>query len=137
MNKILSFLVVDDDEDDREIFEIATRGLTIPVNVILKESAKDAMEYLHTSPIVPDAIFLDLNMPKIDGRMLLKELKADTKTTKIPVAIISTSMAEHDISETKTSGAVEFIIKPSDTDVLTLHLNNFIQSKLNFNQNEK
>jgi len=64
----------------------------------------------------PDLILLDLNLPKMDGREVLAEIKSDTKLRRIPVVILTTSMAEQDILRTYNLHANCYITKPVDMD---------------------
>jgi len=68
----------------------------------------------------PDLILLDLNLPKIDGREILAEIKGDEHLKSIPVVILTTSRAEEDIIETYQKHANSYITKPVD-------LNHFIR----------
>ena len=63
---------------------------------------------------LPDFIFLDLNMPKMDGRTCLAELKKDVKLKNIPVIIFTTTSHSKEIDETYELGAAYFLSKPSD-----------------------
>ena len=65
---------------------------------------------------VPDLILLDLNLPKKDGRQVLKEIKEDTKLRTIPVAILSISKAEEDILQSYNMHVNCYITKPLDMD---------------------
>ena len=67
------------------------------------------------SPLIgsADLLFLDLNMPKVDGKKCLSELKKSARLKDIPVVIYSTSSLKKDIEETKAMGAVHFMTKPS------------------------
>jgi CheY-like chemotaxis protein len=77
------------------------------------------MDYLHrkgkyASVAQPDLILLDLNLPKKDGREVLKEIKSDPDLRRIPVVILTTSKAEEDIFKTYDSHANCYITKPVD-----------------------
>ena len=122
----MTFLLIDDDEDDRDLFEIALNNLEQKPNYHSAASCCSALELLESGTIKPDYIFLDLNMPQISGRECLKELKKSIKLSGIPVIIFSTSSDNRDISETKEMGAIDFITKPSKTSELTQILHNFI-----------
>jgi len=72
-------------------------------------------ENLNAAPR-PDLILLDLNLPKIDGRELLSEIKCSEDLKSIPVVILTTSTAEEDIIETYNNHANSYITKPVDLD---------------------
>lgn len=86
-----------------------------PIQLTNAETALEALEILRQpDAVLPDVIFLDLNMPGMDGKECLRELKRDDRLASIPVLMYSTSSHARDIEETMQSGAVGFITKPSD-----------------------
>jgi CheY-like chemotaxis protein len=103
-------LLVDDDEDDRE-FMLQVLGDSFPeIACTIAVNGRDAFEQL--KGYRPDIIFLDLNMPLMDGRQFLRLIKQRTDLAEIPVVILSTSSDIETITETKLLGAKEFITKP-------------------------
>lgn len=89
------------------------------VNII--NNGEDALNYLHRegkyrNQILPDIILLDLNMPKMDGRELLKEIKRDPILKCIPVIVLTTSGLEEDIIKSYDLHANCYIKKPNDMD---------------------
>lgn len=94
---------------------------------------QEALELLTSKKTLPDIIFLDLNMPRMDGKQLLYELKHDAKFKNIPVFIYTTSSHSRDIEETIQSGAACFITKPSSIhelkEMLSIILNNLHDMK--------
>lgn len=108
-------MIVDDDSDDREFFCDAVTELDSPAECLTAINGEDALKILRNEKEhLPDYIFLDLNMPKMDGRTCLAELKKDVKLKNIPVIIFSTSSQPKDIEETRELGAAYFLTKPSD-----------------------
>ncbi len=132
-NKFVVILLIDDDEDDRDFFKIALSDADINVNCQMASGATMAYEKLENSDFIPDFIFLDLNMPGINGRACLKQLKSNSKTAQIPVVIYSTSSEKHDINETQALGAVHFITKPTNLTQLTADLTNFFNQQFQSN----
>lgn len=126
MEKQITFFLIDDDEDDRELFEIALEKIEIPVNFLSAGDGMKALQLLKESNELPDYIFLDLNMPQMDGRECLTALKKDRQLSNIPVIIFSTSNDPRDKEDTQKLGAVDFITKPFKTSELTQILNHFI-----------
>ena len=112
-------LLIDDDIDDREIFMLAFQGVRSTIGCTILEDSQHALEQLRLGRITPDLIFLDLNMPKMNGHEFLKEMKANEELKKIPVIILSTSAHPHTIEETRRLGAHQFIKKPNQSDELT------------------
>ena len=111
-HKIL--MIVDDDKDDRFFFRSAIRKKNPSYECIEAVNGADALKQLRQLTVLPDFIFLDLNMPKMDGRECLKELKKDKALQKIPVIIYSTSEYKVDINVAKELGADFFLTKLSD-----------------------
>lgn len=111
-HKIL--MIVDDDKDDRFFFRSAIRKKNPSYECIEAENGADALKQLRQLTLLPDFIFLDLNMPKMDGRECLKELKKDKALSKIPVIIYSTSEFKVDITVANELGADYFLTKLSD-----------------------
>ncbi|HKC67299.1 MAG TPA: response regulator [Bacteroidia bacterium] len=126
-NKI-TFFLIDDDVDDRELFALALQDMDAKPAFYEASMACEALSILKNGEVMPDYIFLDLNMPKMNGRECLKELKNTTMLAHIPVIIFSTSSDPRDIAETKAMGAIEFITKPSKTSELTAILNNLLNT---------
>ena len=106
-------LMVDDDEDDRRLFFEAAHEVSNSIRCLSAEDGEKALQLLHPgeSPL-PDYIFLDLNMPRINGKQCLEEIKKTQNLLHIPVIIFTTTRREEDVEETKRLGAVEFLTKP-------------------------
>ena len=106
--------LVDDDPDDRMIFKLIFNEYKIARELIELGDGLALMEYLDTChrDQIPALIFLDRNMPKMDGIQVLKLLKANFVYRHIPVVIFSNSRAAIDKSEAYKWGANFFITKP-------------------------
>lgn len=83
--------MVDDDQDDREVFLEAIRKVYPSVQVDFAKDGEEALVLLNTMQVNPDVIFLDHNMPRKTGVQCLRALKADVKTRSIPVVMYTTS----------------------------------------------
>lgn len=108
-----NILVIDDDEDDLEIFVAAVNELSGSATCTPVSDAHSALESLKKKTLDPDVIFLDLNMPVMNGRQFLTLVKSDQSLRDIPVIIFSTSSHSETIEETKQLGANGFITKPN------------------------
>src|SRR5690348_12426970 len=97
----LTCLLIDDDPDDREIFGIALEEVDKVCRYITTENGIEALELLEDSTSIPDFIFLDLNMPLMDGKECLREIKKIPHLNRVPVIIYSTSSYEKDVEDTK------------------------------------
>ncbi len=119
MKNPLRILLTDDDEGDRLIFQEIFEEMDLPITVQLLKNAVELMDYLHKQDaILPDLLFLDLNMPNKNGMTCLKEIRSDENLNDISVAIYSTSATEKDIDESYHHGANVYITKPGDYNIL-------------------
>ncbi|QJB33907.1 response regulator [Chitinophaga oryzae] len=124
--KYSSVLLIDDDIDDRMIFGDVLKEL-VP-DIIYNEAinGEDALAKLEAG-LVPDLIFLDLNMPRVDGKQFLAELRQITHLRHIPVIIYTTSSHESDKKETRALGASYFITKPNSLHELNQLLKGILE----------
>lgn len=107
-------MIIDDDADDRFFFKSALSKMRLTMDCIEVNGGKEALELLRKAIQLPDYIFLDINMPRIDGRECLKQLKSDEKLKHIPVIMYSTSFSEESIIEFHKLGALSCLFKPTD-----------------------
>ena len=113
-----NLLLIDDDEDDQHIFMTAAAEVSDNVSCVAFYDARKALRKLESGEITPDVIFLDLNMPMMNGEQFLTEIKKNENLKKIPVIIFSTSSNQNTIEAVKALGASAFITKPSLYDEL-------------------
>ena len=114
MAQNLTFLLVDDDADDIFLFREVLSGVAPEINLRTASNGQEALEVLSREiNHLPDLIFLDLNMPRMDGKQCLTELKNIDRLKGIPVIIYTTSSHSRDVEETMQLGAISFITKPS------------------------
>lgn len=114
-------LYIDDDPDDRENFEYALEQCSVKINLTTAVDADDAIKKL-ASEQKPTCIYLDVNMPKMNGIQLLKILKSNTNYAQIPVIIFSTAVDKKSREEAMKLGAAEVVLKPSSFQGLLDHL---------------
>ena len=111
----LKVLLADDDEDDRMFFEDAISELPIKTHLRSVADGDELLDYLSDpNNVMPNLIFLDLNMPKKGGIECLKEIRSDERFNNLCIAIYSTSASEQDIENTFILGANVYIRKPND-----------------------
>lgn len=120
VNQINILLVEDNPADARLIEEVFKDTKTQNKLYVVKDGV-DAMAFLNQEDAYvdmpkPDVILLDLNLPRKDGREVLKELKEDNTLKRIPIVILTTSSAEEDIIRTYENHANCYITKPVDFD---------------------
>lgn len=121
----LFILIAEDDADDRFLLQTAfeENGFTDTLEFV--ENGIELIDYLsnilnkRTLDVqFPGFILLDLNMPKKDGREVLKEIKQHPELKKIPVIIFTTTKNEHEIRRCYELGANTYVVKPVSFDAL-------------------
>jgi CheY-like chemotaxis protein len=105
-------LMADDDQEDCLLARIAFEESAMEGEIRFVEDGKELMEYLRNESPRPDLILLDLNMPRMDGRSALREIKSNQNLKDIPVVILTTSRQEKDVKFCLDAGACEFKTKP-------------------------
>lgn len=123
------FFIVDDDSDDQDLFIEAVNEVDNSIECVSASNCEEALDLLKNKRItLPDMIFLDLNMPRLNGKQCLAELKRESHLRHIPVIIYSTSSEKRDIDETTKLGAAHFLTKPNKFEELCKALS-FVLSK--------
>ncbi len=117
-------LIAEDDADDRFLLQTAFEENGYKDKLHFVENGVEVLEYLHEltqyeqAEKMPKFILLDLNMPKKDGREVLKELKSNPRYKKIPVIIFSTTNNEQEMRRCYELGANSYITKPNSFENL-------------------
>jgi CheY-like chemotaxis protein len=120
-------LLVEDNPADQELIRRALEKATMDKELRIVEDGEEALAYLFrrgkyqapaTSP-TPDLLLLDLNLPKVNGLRVLKEIRADSKLRPLPVLVLTTSRQEKDIIRSYALGCNSFFTKPGGLDQLT------------------
>jgi chemotaxis family two-component system response regulator Rcp1 len=124
MGKPIEILMVEDNPGDVRLTVEALKETKLNNNLSIAKNGVEALAYLrqegdHADAPRPDLILLDLNLPKKDGREVLREIKADKELGRIPVVILTTSQAEEDIIKTYDLHANCYISKPVDLEQFT------------------
>lgn len=132
ISKSFNIILADDEDNDRLLFVDALSELKLKTIIHIVNDGVELMEYLNKeNNVLPQLIFLDLNMPRKNGLECLKEIKANDKFNNIAVAIFSTSTSEKDIEETFINGANVYINKPNSFEGLKQALNKVITTAFN------
>ena len=116
----IAILLADDDEDDRLLTHEALAENRLANDLREVRDGTELLDYLHRRGAYaapgaaprPGLILLDLNMPKMDGREALQQIKADPGLRTIPIVVLTTSQVEEDIYRTYDLGVNSFISKP-------------------------
>ena len=118
----MKILLIDDDEDDRDIFKEAVSMAVPGIECLMAKDGEEGMSVLKGLAVLPDHIFLDINMPRMDGKEFLKQVKAHPVFMKIPVVVYSTSKHKSELGEYFRLGAANYITKPSEFNLLVTYL---------------
>jgi len=113
-----TLLIVDDDPDDIQLFCEALAEINETIHCFSATNGEEALQLLKATIVKPDFIFLDLNMPRMNGKQLLVQLKSDPQFASILVIIYSTSKIKQDVEDSLRMGAVAFITKPNKFEYL-------------------
>lgn len=125
MNRIF---LIDDDEDDQIFFKDVIESINPALRFDIAINGKMALDKLKNSTSLPDIIFLDLNMPIMNGFEFLIQIKKENALSKIPVGIFTTSNIVRDIELTKEFGARFFLTKPTDFQILRKKLQQILST---------
>jgi CheY-like chemotaxis protein len=117
--QLVEILLVEDNPGDVDLTLEALEEAKLRNNVSVAKDGVEAMQFLRQEESFsgaprPDLILLDLNMPRMDGREVLEELKADPDLKRIPVVVLTTSEAEQDVLDAYEHSANAYIVKPVD-----------------------
>ena len=127
MRKSNVIMIVDDDEDDREFFCEALDKIDVDLKCLHLENGEKALQYLQDDEKpMPDYIFLDLNMPRLNGKECLVAIKKIDHLKKVPVIIYSTSNHPTDKEQTLQLGAHGFIHKQTEFNSLCKELKQWL-----------
>ena len=114
-----NILLVEDNDDDVLLTKHAFKNISIAVEFQVARDGLEALKLLrreapYTDAVPPHVVLLDLNMPRMDGRQLLSELKQDESLKVIPTIILTTSAAEDDVCSAYRNHANAYMTKPMD-----------------------
>ncbi|BAM04272.1 response regulator [Phycisphaera mikurensis] len=134
-------LLVDDNPDDRELARMAIASLQRPLDVVEAMDGLEALDLLRnrgadkrvSGPLPrPSLILLDVNMPRLDGKQFLRELRGDERYARLPVVMFTTSTAPWDVDESYAAGCNLYLVKPFAADELTRMLGDLFRLYLEF-----
>ncbi|GAC1311728.1 MAG: hypothetical protein NVSMB24_31860 [Mucilaginibacter sp.] len=127
-------LIIDDDQDDQEIFLMCVRKISRNINCMTMDDGIEALSMLTSKPqYIPDYIFVDVNMPKMNGIDCLRALKGIDRLKDTKIFMYSTTSETSTLNESKRLGANDFIVKPPKTEELKEKLSTIFEivSKMN------
>ncbi|MCE5213490.1 MAG: response regulator [Methanobacterium sp.] len=123
----VEILLVEDNETDAELTIRALKRKNLTNKLVWVKDGAEALEFLFATGTysdrnregLPRLILLDLRMPKVDGLEVLQRIKADDKTKKIPVVVLTSSKEDKDIVESYKLGVNSYVSKPVEFDEFT------------------
>jgi two-component system, response regulator len=115
-------LLVEDNPDDRDLALLAFEQSKIAAEIVVAKDGVAALDYLFGIGVhegrdtskMPQVVLLDLKLPKLDGLEVLKRIRSDTRTKRLPVVILTSSDEQRDLVESYEQGANSYIRKPVD-----------------------
>lgn len=115
----VTILLVEDSPTDAELARRALTRARPGVRIVDAKDGYEALAYLrkdagHEGASDPDLILLDLNMPRMDGRELLRVVKSDARLKRIPVVVLTTSAESGDVQSVYAAGGNAYVVKPHD-----------------------
>ncbi|MGG7664599.1 response regulator [Dyadobacter sp. BHUBP1] len=126
----ISILLVDDDVDDQEIFLLTMQDTGADVECEFACDGIQALEKLGGESYQPHLIFIDINMPKMNGMELLVELKRNPRLVKIPIYMYSTSDQKEIVTKCMELGASGFMKKSPDIEEMRRDFSQLIDSRI-------
>ena len=121
MKTLARILLVDDNPNDAEMALEAFAESNLANEVVVVSDGQEALDYLlregafaERTPGNPAVILLDLKLPKIDGKEVLRRIRADARLKLVPVVIMTSSREERDIAEGYQLGVNAYVVKPVD-----------------------
>jgi len=109
-------LLVEDNDDDIELTQLCFKNNHISNEMVIARDGAEAVNYLRAVPDLPMLVLLDLKLPKIGGLEVLRILRADERTKRLPVVVLTSSIEEKDLVNSYNLGANSYIRKPVDLD---------------------
>jgi CheY-like chemotaxis protein len=118
-------LLAEDDPADQELTRRAFQDDVLKADLRIVPNGEAALDYLRRRESFadpeqaprPDLVLLDLNMPRIGGKQVLREMREDPELRRIPVVVLTTSQQEEDILRSYSLGCNSFVTKPADIDL--------------------
>jgi CheY-like chemotaxis protein len=122
MNRSRTILLVEDNPDDVELTLRAFARSKVLNEIVVARDGQEALDLLLGSPgaagrelpVLPEVVLLDLKLPKVDGLEVLRRLRADERTRRLPVVVLTSSNEERDVVSSYDLGANSFVRKPVD-----------------------
>jgi two-component system, response regulator len=123
----VEIIIVEDNPQDAELTMRALKKLNVAYNILVAEDGEEALDMIFSRGVYeerkthtpPKVIFLDLKLPKVSGLEILKEIKTNPLTKKIPVVIVTSSREDPDIKAAYELGANGYVVKPVEFEAFS------------------
>ncbi len=132
MTTPIKILLADDDEDDQLFFMDALKEISPNLQCTVAQNGMEVIKILEKEPPPPSVIFLDLNMPLMNGFECLEQLKKTKPYSEIPVVILTTSKNINDVNRSMKLGAEAFLTKASNFESIKNQLRSILQKSFAF-----
>jgi two-component system, response regulator len=124
VNTAVEILLVEDNPNDVELTLRALKKNNLANRVFVVKDGAEALDFIFATgefsdrdiQNIPKVVFLDLKLPKVDGLEVLRRMKADERTAKIPVVVLTSSQEDRDVVESYKLGVNSYVTKPVDFD---------------------
>jgi len=114
MHRSNKILLVEDNPDDVELARRAFRKINVTEEIAVASDGAAALAYMMDAESMPSLVLLDLQLPKVHGLDVLRRLRAEKRTRRVPIVMLTSSREERDIQTSYDLGANSFIHKPVD-----------------------
>ncbi|MGZ7043659.1 MAG: response regulator [Methanobacterium sp.] len=123
----IEVLLVEDNETDAELTIRALKKKNLANNLVWVKDGEEALEFIFATgrysereiQDLPKLVLLDLRMPKVDGMEVIRRIKDDERTNKIPIVVLTSSKEDKDIVESYNLGVNSYVSKPVEFDEFT------------------
>lgn len=127
-----TLLIVEDNPADSYLLEAAFHEISADFSRTVVRDGVEAMDFLlkqgsYTNAPNPDAVILDLNMPRMDGRELIRTIRKNSSLSHIPIVVFSGSSAKDEMEQLKAEGVAHAFVKPTDLDAYFAQVKTFVQ----------
>ena len=132
LENLAPVLLVEDNDDDVELTLLALSESKLANPVIVVRDGAEALDFLfargnysHRDPkVLPQVILLDLNLPKLGGHEVLRQMRSDERTKTVPVVVLTTSKEDEDVLKSYNLGANSYVRKPVEFERFTTAVKN-------------
>jgi len=119
MTFLRPIILVEDNPDDERLTIRALRRGNVINEILVARNGEEAIAMVLNANPLPSVVLLDLKLPKVDGLEVLRQIRANERTHKLPVVVLTSSSEEGDIIDSYDLGANSYVRKPVETDKFT------------------